>query len=104
MGDLAKTGVDAYQSVRLVDALGAEYFERDGKIFTQTQNALTAKSNTPVQNTITLSVSPVYNISGNDKPAAIRQTLAQHDGELRSLVLDIIEDAGIDKERRRYDA
>lgn len=104
MRGMALAGVDAYQSVRLVDALGAEYFERDGKIFTQTQNALTAKSNTPVQNTITLSVSPVYNINGNDKPEAVRQTLAQHDSELRSLVLDIIEDAGIDKERRRYDA
>ena len=105
MHDLARAGVDAYQSTGLLDALGPGAFEQNGTIYVQTQqSALAARPAAPAGSTVSLQVSPVYNITGNTRPDAIRSTLQQHDSDLRAMVLDIVAEAGIDEQRRRYDA
>jgi hypothetical protein len=104
MRDLAKAGVDGYQTSSILDVLGPDAFEQDGKIYVSAQQStLTARAASAAGSTISVKVSPVYNISGNEKPEAVRSVLQQHSGELRDLVLDIIADADFDVRRRSYD-
>jgi TP901 family phage tail tape measure protein len=104
MRDLAKAGVDGYQTGNILDVLGPGAFEQNGKIYVSAQQStLTARSSSPAGGTISIKVSPVYHITGNDKPEAVRSVLQQHSGELRDLVLDIVADADFDSRRRGYD-
>lgn len=105
MREAGQAGVDAYQSIDLLDALGPGAFERDGRIFltaTQPTEAVNANAGA-AGNVIQLEVNPVYHITGNASPEAVRDTLAQHNDGLRELVLDIVAEAGIDQKRRSYD-
>lgn len=105
MGDMAQAGMDAYWNSGLIDALGPGTFLRDGRIFVQPaqQSTLTARSSPPIISTMSLNVAPVYNISSNERPDAIRGALSQHDRGLRAMVLDIVSEAEFDQKRRRYD-
>jgi hypothetical protein len=51
---------------------------------------------------IIISLSPSYSFSGNENAAEIESMLRARDAELRELVLDVIEDAGIDTARKTY--
>ncbi|MPM85965.1 hypothetical protein SDC9_133048 [bioreactor metagenome] len=104
MRDLAKAGVDGYQTGNILDVLGPGAYEQNGKIYVSAQQStLTARSSSPAGGTINIEVSPVYHITGNNKPEAVRSVLQQHSGELRDLVLDIVADAEFDSRRRGYD-
>ena len=105
MSEVARAGIDAYKDIDLVSALGPMAYEQDGRIFLKTEQPTHAiSSDTGNTGTvIQLELAPVYNISGNASPDAVRDTLAQHNDGLRDLVLDIVAEAGIDQRRRSYD-
>ena len=105
MNEMAQAGVDAYRDIDLVSALGPMAFERDGRIFLRTEQPTQAVSSEAASTgtIIQLELAPVYNITGNASPQAVRDTLAEHNDGLRELVLDIVNEAGIDERRRSYD-
>lgn len=51
---------------------------------------------------VKLTVAPVYHIEGTGNPAEIERVLRERTEDMREMVLDIIDDAGIDKARRAY--
>lgn len=50
---------------------------------------------------IVITVSPVYNLSGNLSAAGVADELDRHTESLRELILEVVEDAKIDAARRR---
>jgi hypothetical protein len=52
--------------------------------------------------TYVINFSPVYNLEGASTPDAVRETLAQHDENLKDYILEVLEEAGIDATRRRF--
>jgi TP901 family phage tail tape measure protein len=104
MNEMAQAGINAYSDADLVSALGSNAFEQDGRIFVrppQTESLL-SPSQMPGY-TMDLTVAPVYNLNGISHPEAVKEVLARHDDELRTMVLEIVEENGIDQRRRRYE-
>lgn len=106
MKGVAQAGIDAYKGVDLVSMLGPMAVEHDGRIFLRTEQPTRAISSDSVSHGggLRIELSPVYNINGNVNPDAVRDTLAQQNDGLRELILDVVEEANIDRRRRTYDA
>lgn len=51
---------------------------------------------------INLTVSPQYQFTGTQNSTEVEQMLRSHDADLKDMVLQIVEDAGIDAKRRSY--
>lgn len=51
---------------------------------------------------ITITLSPVYNLSGDMNSAAVRNELDRHDENLKQFIISVVQDYDLDCARRRY--
>ncbi len=64
--------------------------------------AVTAQPGNKGSSPIILTVSPQYEITGTTNPSEIESVLSKNTNNIKELVLEILEDAGIDKARRAF--
>lgn len=111
------------ETQRIIDAVSeyekdAPYYSEIGLSKLETQSMISAPQFALYQNRnidavyaqsgdrdapqIKLTVAPVYHIEGTGNPAEIERVLRERTEDMREMVLDIIDDAEIDKARRAY--
>ncbi len=107
MKEVAQAGVDAYQNADILSVLGPMAYECDGRIFLHTEQptgVITSDNSVNNSKGVEIKVSPVYNITGSVNTDAVRDTLEKQNDGLRELILNVVEEADIDRRRRSYNA
>lgn len=102
MSGMAGAGVEAF-SAEEIQAVGIAPQLMAYLASYQTSNAISAESGAGgVGGSIVIYFEPQYDLSGVTNAAELEAILAAHDEDMRELILEVLQEAGVDAARRAY--